>query len=759
MDQVFQFFFKYRPMVFQRGDLVFDAAWPGWITPVLLLLAAGIAFVPYVRLRTGVRPVERWVLAAARFVAFGLVVFSLTRPVLVIATVVPQQNTIGILLDDSRSMTIPDAGAPRSQAVADLLGTGQPLVDALAQRFKLRFYRFSGDAARVASPEALTYTGGETDLASALAYARRDLASGPTAGLVVLTDGADNGQGSLDETLLELKAAGVPVYPVGLGRERVEPDIEVERVAAPAEALAGATIAVDVTLQGWGYGRKTVKLNVEDASRIVASKDVELEGDGRATTARLNLTLDERGSHRLRVVVPPVSGELLNQNNTLDFVVDVRDARDRVLYMEGEPRFEVKFILRAIADDSNVEVVALLRTAPEKFLRLNVKDSVELVSGFPTSRRELFKYRGLILGSVEASFFTHDQLQMIADFVSQRGGGLLVLGGQKALGEGGWGETPLAAVWPVEIAAHSPQDSSTFFAEVRPKLTELGRAHPALQLNADPERSAQRWQTLPALSMVNPITRAKPGASTLLLGERARGDPLIMLAYQRFGSGKAIAFPVQDSWVWQMHADIPLEDQTHETLWRQLLRWLVSDVPQPVSASAGAGVVELGRSLELHAAVRDSDYLALNGAEVVATVRSPDGAERFVPLEWTVERNGEYRAPFVPAAPGLYEVDVTARQQGAQVGTAVTHFYAGDLGTEYRGAGLRTALLQRLATETGGRYYTPSTAQALAEDVSFTTAGASVLERRALWNMPIIFLLLLGLLGGEWAYRRVRGLP
>ena len=125
-------------------------------------------------------------------------------------------------------------------------------------------------------------------------------------------------------------------------------------------------------------------------------------------------------------------------------LIDVRDAKERILYFEGEPRFEMKFLRRAVADDKNLEVVALQRTADNKYMRILDGEPEELVGGFPKTREELFAYRGLILGSVEAGAFSGDQLQMIADFVDRRGGGLLMLGGARSFGEGGYGGTPVA---------------------------------------------------------------------------------------------------------------------------------------------------------------------------------------------------------------------------------------------------------------------------------------------------------------------------
>jgi hypothetical protein len=207
-----------------------------------------------------------------------------------------------------------------------------------------------------------------------------------------------------------------------------------------------------------------------------------------------------------------------------------------------------------------------------------------------------------------------------------------------------------------------------------------------------------------------------------------------------------------------MDAGIPVDDQTHETLWRQLLRWLVSGAPEPVTVALSADRVELGDSVTISASVADSAFAGVNGASVTARVESPLGREFRVPLQWTVSRDGEYRGSFPADAQGTYRVTVEAQRTGRVLGSGEAYVDAGSLGAEFFGAGMRREALERLARETGGRFYTPATVSTLPEDVRYTESGASVFEQHDLWDMPVTFVLLLALLGVEWAWRRARGL-
>ena len=757
VERLFELLFKYRPLVFARGDLVATSPLPLGAVMALGALALLLAALAYRRAHATLTPRDRVVLFGLRAGVVAVLVFCLAGPALRLSTIVPQQNVLGILVDDSRSMRVADQnGQTRGAVAAGAFAADGPVMRALAERFRVRLFRFSTSLDRVDSLGGLAFDGRRTDLAEALAAARRELSTAPLAGLVVVSDGADNAGAALTEPLLSLAADRIPVHTVGIGDARFEPDIEVRRAAVPPSVLQGAAVVAELSVQAAGFGGRTVPLIVEDQGRILNQTEIRLPAGGEPAVVRAHFLVSEPGPRRLRFSIPAQAGELLAENNAVEALLVVERRVERILYFEGEPRFEVKFLRRAVADDDRLEVVTLLRSADDKFLRLGVADSTELAAGFPRTRAELFRYRGLILGSIEASFFTHDQLQMLAEFVSVRGGGLLVLGGRKAFATGGWAQTPLADVLPVVIEPSAAADTA-FFVEVAVEPVALGLDHPVLQLRPTPEASAARWDSLPALSLLAPVREAKPGASVLLTGN-GRGGPYVVLATQRYGRGRAVALTSQDSWIWQMHADIPLEDETHEVFWRQLLRYLVSEVPQPLSARLSADRVEPGQPVTITADVADSGYVRVNGADAWATIVDPAGVEHEVPLRWTVRRDGEYEAAWTPALPGLHEVRIRAEQGGRVLGERSVYLQAGDLGAEYFGAALQEGTLRRVAEETGGRYYTPSTLRTLAEDVTFTESGATVVEYRDLWDMPILLFLLIGLLSGEWTLRRRQGL-
>lgn len=775
-ETLFSFLFKYRPSVFAQGDLTFGS--PASVIGLLLAAAAlGVpAVLTYARVRGKSSMRDRLVLGAVRAAAIGVLVLCLFRPMLLLSAAVPQRNYVGILIDDSRSMQIADMdGRARGDFVRRWLGSpDSALYRRLAERFQLRFFRFGGDVQRIARPDEVTFAAPATHLGTAVERVREELGSVPLSGLVVLSDGADNARTPIADELLSLRARSVPVFTVGLGRERYDRDIEIRRVEAPHTALRGSALVVDVVVRQRGFAGATVPLVIEDDGRVVDRQEITLPDGGDAKPVRVHVAAADPGARTLTVRIPVQPGEMVQQNNAQQALVLVRGDREKILYLEGAPRSELRFVREAIAADSNLQLVTMVRTAENKFLRLDVDSAEELAGGFPKTREELFRYRAIVLGDIEASFFTHDQLAMIADFVSVRGGGLLVLGGRRAFAEGGYAGTPLADALPVTVEGDAVPDSLTFLADLKVRVTPAGASSAAIQVAASEAASLARWKELPPVTSVNRISGLKPGAIVLLEGtvpddgrsgapgDRVRGYTQPVLAYQRFGRGLSVALAIQDSWMWQMHADVAVEDPTFETFWRQLLRWVAADAPGHVVVTAASDRVAPREPIALRALVADAGYTRLNDARVVAHVVAPSGTARDIAMDWAVDRDGEYRATFTPQEEGRHTVTVQATTvRGGDTlpagrDSAVVRVAPQE--TEFFDSEMRGALLRRVADETGGKFYTPADIATLPEDLALSKGGVTVVNQMDLWDMPIVFLLLVGLIAGEWAYRKRRGL-
>lgn len=760
-ESLFTFLFKYSIRVFERGQLVLAPVLPPLLVAIIATVAVLIIAVTYQRVRA-VSRTDRIVLGTMRALGVIIVLACLLRPTVVLSSAVPQRNVLAVLFDDSRSMKLRDVnGSARLAALQRTFADSSALMQRMGGKFALRLYRFAADASPTAGAAALTASGARTDVARALDVAREDLSGMPLAGVIVVTDGADNGGSDIGTSLLAMRARRVPVYTVGVGQERFARDVAIERVTAPTSVLAGATVLVDVALGVRGARGEHTTLSIEANGRLMDTVDVRLPDAGDVTRARLRVSPLAPGTYQISVKARPIANEPVIENNTYHSVLEVRPGPVRVLYVEGEPRPEFAFVRRAVAADSALHVVGLMRSADKKFLRLGVRDSVELVAGFPVRREELFRYSAIVLGSIESSFFSGDQLRMLADFVSQRGGSVLALGGRAALGEGGYAGTPLADVLPVAIEKPGTDTGAApAFLKITP--SPAGMSHAALQFRASDAANAMRWDSLPALTSVNRLGALRSGATVLLSGHdtstrRASAD-VPVLVFQRYGRGMSAVLNVQDTWLWRMDAGIPVEDQSFSTFWRQIMRWLVESAPDQVELAITPARVGPGEPVQLRAHVTDSTFQDVNDASLTAHVTSPSGRALDVPMEWSSRGDGTYAARFTADEVGTYRLAADARRGRDTTRSALGTLLSDDQGADVEQAEQRTSLLRRISSETGGRYYPLADAGKLADDVVFTEAGITVRDAKDLWDMPIVFLVLACLLGAEWIYRRQRGL-
>ena len=753
---MWEFLFKYSAGMFARGEITLSGS--AWLYLAIVLAAAlAIPTLRYYRRATaGMHAADRAFLSLTRTATVALIVLALFQPMLTVTSSVSQRKIVAILLDDSISMRIADQdGAPRAEfmrtAFHPQLGE---VTEALSRRLEPRFFKFAGDIATLNPRDGMTFAGPRTDLGRALDGVRGEADPQSLAALIVVSDGAVTEATSLNETLSAYRAADVPITTVAVGQPRFSRDIEVSAVNMPRRTLKDSAIVADVVVTQRGFDNQTIKLLIEDDGQLVGIEEVTLSADQPERTIRARFTAKEAGVRQLRFYVTPAEDEMLIENNAQATILDVGDRRQRILYFVGEPRFELKFLRRAVARDENLRVVSLVRTAENKYYRLGIDNPEELAEGFPKSAEELFAYRGLILGSVEAGHFSPGQLKLIADFVSRRGGGLLVLGGRRALTQGGYGNTPVAELLPVVLDSAR---MDAILAEVTVRPTPTGYSHPIGQLAAGGP-DATSWEKLPPLTVLHPLYQVKPGASTLLEGLAPElAEPVTVLAEQRFGRGRALVLNVQNSWTWQMHQDIPLQDQTHEILWRQLLRWLVRSVPDAVTIHTSSEHPSPNETVEITAEVLDESFHPQNDADVQLIVHTPIGDRLELPMSWDASRDGVYRLQLTPEHAGIYDMTVEARA-GEKRATAKMHLPVGMVTPDHYGAEMREGILRRIADETGGRFYRADEVGALADEIPLSESGESAQERLPLWDMPIVFLLLIVLLGFEWLYRRRRGL-
>ena len=767
MEQVVSFLFNHRQALFSKSQFSL-AARPSILLVVVLVVALGLLAyflyaVPAVRLAL------RWrvALIALRCALVAVILFCVMRPVIVVPSVIPQSSYVAVLMDDSSSMKLPDeSNRTRLDALKQLMSANSAFYTELVDKFKLRAYRFAGTADRIGNASELSGAGDETNLTSALDQASRESAGLPMSGVLLISDGANNAgandddrSSNLSATLANLRSRGLPVFVIGMGPDSIEGDVELVRATAPRRALSGSAVTSELLVRASG-ATKSITVDLLEDNHLLRSQEIPVQGDA-TTVARVTFTPSSPGIHRYTLTAKPASEDPVPDNNSQELVMDVVDWKPKILYIEGEPRWEYAKLRESVAEEKNIVLVSVLRSADGKYYRQGVENADELVNGFPKSEEELFKYDALIIGSIEATFFTFDQLKSVEQFVFRRGGTLLALGGPKSFNTGGYGSTPLADLLPIFLngVKETYEESQTF----KTAPADRGRDHPAARLVDQPDANAKAWEQMPAITLPEVITETKPGASVILEGrstkEKNRVVPL--LVEERYGRGKTLSLLASDTWRWRMMLEF--KNKSFETFWRNLMRYAVESTPRPVEASTEQSFYGTGEQVRIRAEVNDEKFIKINDATVSAHITTPSGRAADVPLKPAVEGGFEgYASAFHPEEDGLYRVEVSARRTGstqaAALAPAQTSFIVGPLNREARNPAQNRELLKQIATETGGGYYSSAQVDKLMNDITHKEGAGSIKVSYDLWDMPINFLLVVGLAAGEWFIRKRKGL-
>lgn len=774
-----------------------------WVWPVagFLALAGAVLFWSY---RSAPPGALRWgclALKAGALLALGL---CLLEPLWFGQRARPGQNLFAILADNSRSLQVRDSGSAESRG-RTLLGLLDPAragwLAELGDTFEVRRYLFDSRLQATADFHELDFSGRATALGGALRALAERFRGRPLAGILLLTDGdaTDARGGPID-------LAGVPpVYPVPIGRSEPVRDIAVERVDSSQSAFEDAPVTVQADVSAAGYeGLPIVARLTDQAGAVVQEQTQTAGGSGDHLAFRFRFKPDRAGLlfYSVSAGLAPGSAaapEATLANNRRVVVVDRGGGPYRVLYVGGHPGWEYKFINRAVQEDRQVDLVGLIRIArsepkfdfrgrvgetsnplyrgfsnqaPEEvqrydqpvLIRLNTRDGLELRSGFPSVAEDLYGYDAVIADDVEAGFFSPVQALLLQKFVSERGGGFLMLGGMQSFREGGYDRNPIGDMLPVYLdgLAGSPVPPE---AGLRLELTREGLLEPWARLRDNEAEERARREALPAFHVANWVRGIKPGASLVAVLRDPAGAEIPALAVQRFGRGRTAALTVGDFWRWGLSD--PANDSDMEKSWRQLVRWLVSDVPRRVELNIEPVPGDPNGAVRLEVRARDPRYQPMDDAAVSLEV-SPvlsEGTEGAlakpirIEAEPSLAEAGLYEATYVPRLTGGYRASAAvSNAAGVEVGRADAGWSTDLDADEFQSLQPNLPLLEEVARRTGGRVVAAADLPSFVRQLPSLRAPEMEAWSFPLWHTPEMFAFALACLLAEWGLRRWKGL-
>ena len=802
-----------------------------WLFPCLIALAALACALGWASRRN---PTECWVsmlCALLKLVAVAVLVSCLLEPLWVSQRARPGANVFSLIADNSQSLQVKDDGQSRSRGEAlreQLAADPQGWQAALEQSFQVRRYTFDSRLQSTRDFTDLDFDGRASALGAALRSAKDRWRGQPVAGVLLFTDGNAT---DLAGELPPLDGLP-PVFPVVLGAESGLRDISVDKVNVSQTAFEDAPVTVQAAVTARGFAGAEIRAQLTEMatqpamtdtnspalsppgfsadSNVVAALSQRAGGSESELHFRFQIHPDKPGIHfyqlearaaeELKNAGPSREATLINNRRMV--VVDRGQEPFRVLCVAGCPDWEYKFLNRALQEDPQVQMVTLMRLARREpkfsfkgragegsnplfrgfgaatnedtarydqpvMLRLNTKDEFELRGGFPTTAEALFKYHAVILDRVEAGFFTHEQMLLLRRFVSERGGGFLMLGGAETFREGGYAETAIASMLPVYLdrpaEAHLPSGFKL-------ALTREGWLQPWARLRATEADEQKRLAAMPTLEVLNPIQECKPGASVLATVSDAENHTYPALVVQRFGSGSVAALMIGDLWRWGFKDEARQKDLAKS--WRQLVRWLVSDVPARVSVEPQ--LADDPTQVRLVVKARDEEFKPLEGAVVQLTIRpvhllagstetvnaSAGPAELELAAEPSLVAPGSYEASYVVRQAGAYCVDAAVTQSDGQVvGRARAGWTADPAADEFRSLKPNRALLETIARRTGGQIVAINDLRDFVRRLPERGAPITETVSKPLWHYPAVFLFVLGCFVADWGIRRWKGLP
>jgi uncharacterized membrane protein len=738
---LFEFLFKYSRDDYARSELVFTADWPPWLLILVAVIAVlGVSIMLWRRQTRATiwQLLSVWVLQVAML---AIVAVVLLQPALKTERLRPGENSVALAVDASESMAYGIA-RKRMEIATEALADG---VSDVSDDISFLYYAFADAVEQPDGPGPILPDGKATAIADSLVEIIEGARSQSLAAVVLASDGIETAGTISIEQLARIAALGVPVHTIGVGRDQIPEDIELAQIVAPGNALPGSTITARVAIRHDQEGE--ARIRVYDGDELLATENVQLPAHATMTTALIDIDLQNAGYHRLQFSIDPGWDEPERRNNVRSTLVNVEEQQFRVLYFEGEPRWEYKFMRRAIDLEGDIRLASLLRVSPNKFYRQGLESAEQLQDGFPTTRDELFAYDALIIGSIEAASFSEAQLDLIRAFVSERGGSLLMLAGPNGLGNGGWGQSAVADLMPTRLPSSSTDSFTRVKAPVR--LTPQGANSEMLRLAESTEESRDIWAAIPHVADYQSTGELKPAATTLLdVVTETGAQPL--LVKQPFGRGNVYVLATGGTWRWQMSS--PLEDQSHETFWRQFARAMVASAPAGISLTASGDHDDT--EIRLRAEFRDDAYRPIEDIRVSAVASHEDGESFNVSLLPSADDAGVFTADVPLSNSGTWYFEAIAGRDGEAVHVARTSAYSESGRAEYFNIRRNSALLQRVSDVTGGQHFEPDDLDGLADLLRYSNAGITEQILRPVWDAPAVFLLLLLVKFAEWLLRR-----
>lgn len=783
---------------YNAGDLLWLGDWsPAWIT-LLVVLGTVIFAISAYDLRN-LRAPRRWTLVGLRVAVYALAVLLLLEPAIDLKHISKVKNDVVVMVDTSQSMSLradaKDTDTRAARAV-DALEKLKPLMERGKDDHNFHFFTL-GEGLRPTSLSALSSApagGDATEIGASLDALGEHIDPQNLGGIILLSDGIDTGAlgrriqrgEALDQATREVLAGlNAPLNTLAAATAESLRDVAITRVHHDDFAYIHNKVSIDVDLQIIGLEAATVPVELRREGQLLQTRQLQITPQTTQYRVSFELVPEHIGKEIFTVAAPEYPGEVLTENNTSHFLLNVIRDKIRVLQVVGQPSWDERFLRRLLKTNPNYDLISFFILRTDSSVQLVPNHEMSLIP-FPT--RELFEDE---LGSFDVVIFQNFNfgpyqmrryLPLIADFVRQ-GGGFVMVGGELSFAAGGYANTPIEEILPVFLPPMSDTRSAVNFDAFRPDLTRAGLHHPITQLAFDPSSNLKIWGQLPPFRGSNIVTGAKPGATVLATHPtlHAGGEPMPVITVAEVGKGRSMALTSDSTWRWAFEqVGRGGVGREYQVFWNSAIRWLIQDPElKLIRVEVPENIYPPGSEVDVLVQVLKSDYTPAAGVEGTLQMLHRDlidpshkavelkQGDRAAPKELPVPaKTSIHTLPFTTNARGEAVITLTVPKTGVYELLAEAPGAAGKLAdresflalqniNEFREIIPRDALLAALAGASGG--YHATLPKFSADSLKLKEPRfVKVNHRRViqLWDHFAVFALIIGLLAAEWSLRR-----
>lgn len=732
------------------GAIMIDPVLPLWVLAVATVAALALSWLSI--LASGMESVQCLGIWALRGGSIVLVALLLLQPEMRTETHHQEKPVLGVVLDTSASMTDqpePLEREPTRAENARAFLNLRPIQRDLVKRYRTLAYTMAEDASPVERSFAdVDFDAPRSHLTRSLNEIVGELAARGAAGLLVLTDG-------LDQSIVPLAAGArkVPILAVELEPPLPEPkagqqDLWITDFAYPKRTVVDWEVQVRAVVRRRGTGELSTPVKLYREGYVLQTTAVRFTDAEQYQTVSFTIQPPEEGRILYKLELTAPEGDATPENNRREFVIEVTDPETRVLYLEGTPRWEFKFLKRALLGDRNISLAAYVQTGGT-FISFSQQGRGFGAEMPELNRDTLADYKAVILGNLDADALEAEAWRELEAYVD-RGGGLLIVGGRRNFGERGFQQVPpMRKLLPITPSSSGRMHEGRFPV----RFSDEGRSHPATRQLADTASLP------PILSVWRPV---EPSEFASILVQT--GDDTPVLAVRRYGQGRVAMLLSNTLWRWRLGSAATVGGRhVYDAFMSRITFWLMPtregrEAPESLQLLTRDSEVDVGASVPIGLATGQAE--SGNSPEgLVCRVQTPDDRTLQIPLSpaqltddvGLAEPVAGFLGHFTPHAPGEYTVEA-ASADGTRRSTL--RLLATRPTQELTGVPINREFLQQLADAGGGSFVPMDRWRSALESLETKGRKVTTVRQIPLWTSPWWLILLIALFTLEWWWRR-----